>query len=727
MAAPRIYVLPTGDIGHLLFDTILAGLLAEPAEPPVFVSGVGEPATPRLRALVARSGRPLVQLEGGAIVHTREGRVEGDATAATIQAALRDRPERSVVLIEAGEASDSAGARHPLLPLGLDFTATLLARALAAESLCIWVVEGGVPSADPRFVSDAFVLPRLSYREASEVVYPNLGRLHPRTIVPLLDRQIPLFVGTPGGPNGTWIDRDGGEGRGMAKAVTAIETAGLIVIEGVGMMGISGIAARALGALAEARINVVMLSQAATEQSIGILVRLPDLEPALHAAQRGLSRELDRAEVQRVYALPDLGVVTVVDDHMRYRPGLTGRMFSTLGRAGINVVTMAEGASETNISAVVGARDLKRAVQSLHESFALGRQRAHVFLFGAGTVGKMLLEMMGDQAEPLLDTLNLHLQLVGLANTRGIAWDVDGIPFSEGLDRLRNASGRLDQDAITQHLIDSRLDRLIVVDATASEAITRLYPILLEHNIAVVTPNKQANTQSMAFYNRLKTAARQRDVPYFYETTVGAGLPVIGTLRDLLRSGDTIERIEGVLSGTMSYVFNELAAGRPIEQVLREAHRLGYTEPDPRDDLSGEDAARKLMILAREMGLAVEREDVDVESLVPPALAGVPLERFWAALAEGLAPLQDRSDAARANGERLHHVAGVYGSRLRVGVERVGPASPLFGLAGTDNLVAFTTRRYRQSPLVVRGPGAGPEVTAAGILADVIRAAELVT
>ncbi|MDZ4701562.1 MAG: ACT domain-containing protein [Rhodothermales bacterium] len=728
MPSSSIYVFPH-EAPDDRYDTAAAGGLLAYDGPGRLFAVVPPGREGIWRRITKWSNRPVCQLEGAAIVRVRGGRLDERPTAAAIAEAAAALPDNAIVYVEAGLATDDAGDAVPFYPPGVAFTATLLARYADAASITFWTDTPGVPSAPPRFIPDAFTLRHLSYREASEIVYPNTGFLHPRTMVPLFEQQIPLFIRScfdPGEP-GTRVDHTTGNTQGVAKAVTAIEGAGLVVIEGAGMMGIPGIAARALGALAEASINIAMLSQASTEQSIGIIVRQGDLQAALEAARRGLAEEIERSEVQRIYALPNLGVVTVVDDNMRYRPGLTGRMFSTLGRAGINVLTMAEGASETNISAVVEETDLKRAVQALHEAFALGRQRAHVFLFGAGTVGGMLLEMLGRQAEPLLEQLNLHLQLVGIANSKGIVWNVDGIDFDKGLAELARASVHLDQQAIIRHLINSRLDRLIVIDATASDAVTQIYPVLLEHNIAVVTPNKRANTQSMAFYNRLRKASRDRQVPYLYETTVGAGLPVIGTLRDLVRSGDSVLKIEGVLSGTLSFVFTQLALGRPVADVIQEAHRNGYSEPDPRDDLSGEDVARKLLILAREMGISVEREDVEVESLVPPALASVSIADFWAGLAEGFAPLQVRAEAAFAAGTRLRHVASIEGDRLRVSIQAVGPESPLYFLAGTDNLVAFTTARYLRNPLVVRGPGAGPEVTAGGILADVIRAAELVT
>ena len=429
--------------------------------------------------------------------------------------------------------------------------------------------------------------------------------------------------------------------------------------------------------------------------------------------------------MDRIYALEPVGIVTAVDDYMRYQPGLTGKMFSTFGRSGINVLTIADGASENNLTAVVDGKDLQAAVQSLHEAFCLGRRRAHVFMFGAGTIDRQLLELMEQLSEQWLDALNLHMCLVGVANSRHMIWDTRGIPFEAALSQLEAGMQTRDLEAIVEHLASCRLDRLIVIDATASNEIAHLYPVLLENNIAVVTPNKRANTLDMAFYRRLQRAAKEHQVPYFYETTVGAGLPVVSTLRDLIRSGDEIIQIQGVVSGTLSYLFNSMAGGLSFGESLRKAYENGFTEPDPRDDLSGEDVARKMLILAREMGVDIERDAVHLEPLLTGDMLNMPRDAFIKEMDELLASWRPSVELPPTG--RLHYIGSIEDGTIRIGIQAMGADSPFAQLQGSDNLIVFKTRRYFDNPLIIRGPGAGPAVTAGGVLADVIRAAELVT
>jgi len=490
---------------------------------------------------------------------------------------------------------------------------------------------------------------------------------------------------------------------------------------------VPGISARAFASLAARDINVLMISQASSEQSICIVVREDVATDAVESLHNTFSLELERGDVSSIAAQPECAVVSAVGDFILQRPGLAGRMFSTLGRSGVNVLAIAQGASETNISAVVGDADVRQAVRALHEVFALERDRAHLFLIGTGVIGKTLLEMLTEQAPVLLARMNLNLQLVGLANTRQMLWDVEGIPFGEALSRLGQSDGPRDLDTIVEHLVHSRLERLILVDATASDEVSHRYPELLERSIAVITPNKRANTQDQAFYDRLHRAALRHQVPYFYETTVGAGLPVISTLRDLMRSGDRIERIEGVFSGTLAYMFNGLSDGRAFSEIIRGARENGYTEPDPRDDLKGEDVARKLLILAREMGIQAERTDVAVESLVPVDLLDVSLDEFMLRLDEADEEWVRRVDDAARQGRRLQYIGLIEQERLSVRVRQIDATSPFAHLRGSDNMVVFTTKRYHTNPLVIQGPGAGPVVTSAGILADLIKAAELVS
>ena len=659
----------------------------------------------------ARRTTTLAGLLAGYLLNgTRAGTLFTDASDFE---SLTDWPANGIPVVAAANPPNAVGR-----------TSLLLVRALAAGRLTWWTRQGGILSADPAPAPAARVIPRLSLREAAEIALWNHGILSPGMLIPLQDLDVAWRIASfrdPPAP-GTIIGRTSAETTYPAKAVTGQDNLCLLVIEGFGMKGVAGLMAGALGALAAEGINIVMLSQAATEQSAGIVIDHAEKARGLDILRRRFADDIASGAIRRVYALDPVGVVTAVDDHMRYRPGITGRMFSTFGRSGINVLTIADGASENNISAVVDEADLPAAVQALHEAFCLGRRRAHVFLFGTGTIGRQLLELMHRQSDAWLDTLNLHLCLVGIANSRRMLWDTRGIPFDEALEKLDDATHPRDLEAIVRHLAGSRLDRLIVIDATASSEIARLYPVLFEHNIAVVTPNKRANTLDYAFYDRLHRTAREHQVPFFYETTVGAGLPIISTLRDLIRSGDEIIRIEGILSGTLAFLFNGMARGLSFGQALREAYENGFTEPDPRDDLSGIDVARKMLTLAREMGLRLERKDVELEPLLDEELLVMPREVFVADMEDLLAGWTPPN-----TGDRLQYIGVIENGAIRIGIRPVDEASPLAWLQGADNLVAFTTRRYRHNPLVVQGPGAGPAVTAGGVLADVIRAAELVT
>ena len=583
----------------------------------------------------------------------------------------------------------------------------------------------GVLSADPRIAPEAFTLAHLSYREAAELAHFGAKVLHPRTMRPLEEKGIPLRIKNTMNPDapGSLIVAEPPPGEGHIRAITAVRAAALVTLEGAGIIGVPDLTARVFETLADAELPVLLIAQASSQGSLCFAVRDRDRAETLRVLEKEFERECERGDLHGIRALADVAVLAGVGKGMREVPGLAGRMFATLARARVNVLAIAEGASEHNLSAVVEDADAPRAVDALHEAFPLGRLRAHVVVVGAGTIGRKLLGLLERQAPELLERHRLNLRLVGLADSRRLVWDERGLAFDGALDRL-NAVDAGGLDAVTEHVAAARLERLVVVDATASEEVARRYPDWLRAGAAVVTPNKQANTLGLDFYDAVRAAARAGEAPFLYETTVGAGLSVVSTLRDLVRTGDRVRRIEGVLSGTLAFLFNAMRDGAPFSAAVRLAAERGYTEPDPRADLSGEDVGRKLLTLAREMGLRPEPEAVRVESLVPEVLRAVPLAEFWNRLPEADADWTRRVAEHAERGEQMQYVSLLSPDEIHAGVRTLASDSPLADLRGAANVVAFHTERYADEPLIVQGPGASAEITASVLLADIVRAAE---
>ncbi|HLA64918.1 MAG TPA: bifunctional aspartate kinase/homoserine dehydrogenase I [Rhodothermales bacterium] len=697
------------------------------------VLGVGERlAAPLVAAAFRTAGADVVALEADGFIRTDEtfgnAAVDFPATDRLVRAALGSLPERRIAVVTGFIGSTPAGVATTLGRSGSDYTATILAGALDAARCTIWTDVAGVFSADPRLVPEAVPIPRLSYREAAELAYFGAQVLHPRTMLPVERKGIPLLIKStmePAAP-GTLVSAETESVDLRVKAVSSIPDVAVVMLEGAGMLAVPGTAARAFGALAERGVNVRMVSQASSEQSICLVVDAADAASAESALRGAFATALARGDLRDIYTVPDCAVVSAVGDGMRHQPGLAGRLFATLGRAGVNVLAIAQGAAETNISAVVAAADVRAAVGALHEAFPLRRRRVHVAIAGTGTVSKKLLEILAAYAPVLLAEHGIHLRLVGLANSRRMRWAPDGMGLATAQEELEADGEPADLDTFLQNLRGRGLERRLFIDATASPDVARRYVELLEDGVGVVTPNKQANTLDMAYYRRLRAAARRREVSYHYETTVMAGLPVVFTIRDLLRSGDRVERIEGVFSGTLAFVFSRLSEGVLFSRAVQEAMEKGYTEPDPRDDLAGEDVARKVLILAREAGWEVERSDVTVESLVPEELRDVPRDAFLDRLPELDEAWAARIAAAAADGHRLYYVGRIGADGLSVGVHAAPPGPPFGGgPRGTDNVVIIHSLRYHEAPLIVQGPGAGPDVTAAGLLADLVKAAEL--
>ena len=705
------------------------------------VASAGERASaPLVAAAFRRAGHAALALDATALIRTDgrfdEATVDAATTRAQVEAAVADLAPDTVAVVTGFVGATADGVTTTLGRSGSDYTATILGGALDAAEVVIWTDVDGVLSADPRVVPEAFTLPRLSYAAAAELAHFGAKVLHPRTMRPLEPAGIPLRIANTLRPEaaGTRVgpaDAPGRDGAaaGRVDALTAVRGAALVRVEGAATIPTATLAARTLGALAEAGVEVLLVAQASAAGSVCVAVREGDADAAVARLAAAFEREAERGEVRGVAAERGAAVVAAVGAGLGGAAGLAGRLFATLGRARVNVRAIAQGASDHALSCAVADADAPAALVALHEAFALRRLRAHVAVVGAGTLGRRLLDLLGAQADALRAD-GLHLRLVAAADSRRLLFDAAGVAPADALDRLAAAPpSDAPLDALAAGLAASRLERVVVVDATPSAVVAARHSDWLGAGVAVVTPNKAVTTQPEAAWQRAQasargSAARGAAAPYLYDAAVGAGLGVVARLRDLVRTGDRVHRVEGALSGTLSFVMAALHAGVPFSEAVRQARDAGLTEPDPRDDLSGRDAARKLALLAREIGAEADPAAAHVESLVPEGLEDVPLEAFWERLPEA-----DAGWTARlAEGWPLQAVASLDldegRPQLAVRVEPVAPDEPLATLRGGEVLVAFHTARYGARPLVLRGPGASAEVTAAVVLADVVRAAE---
>ena len=624
-------------------------------------------------------------------------------------------------------ASTMDGVTTTLGRGGSDLTASILAACLGAEEIQIWTDVDGIMTADPRAVPDAFVIPEISYLEAMEMSHFGAKVLHPPAILPAMDRGIPVRILNTFSPDkpGTRIVKHGVPSSWPIRGIASIPSISLLLLQGPGLPGVAGIAARMFAALASAGINIILITQGSSELSICCAVLPKDAEKGALVLKEEFKYEIDSGTIQRPSIEQDLSIIAVVGEMMKHRVGISGRVFKALGRNGINVVAIAQGSSELNISIVISALDRNKAMCSIHDAFFLaGVRTVNVFLVGTGLIGSTLLTQVAAQHERLFRDRSIRVRIAGIANSRHMLIDSKGIDLENWREALQSGN-KTDISAFIREILNLNLQNACFCDCTASEDITHHYETLLSASISIVTPNKRANSGSFSNYQRLVNIARDMDVPYRYETTVGAGLPVIGTIQDLVASGDEILRIEAVLSGTISFIFNNLGKGSSFSELLAEAKLRGYTEPDPRDDLSAKDIIRKMIILAREAGFSLEESQIQIESLVPKQIIhALSIEEFLALLPEMDEMMRKSCDSASRSGRVLRYVAIVTPMEARLSLSSFGPDSPFYSLSGTDNMVVITSKRYSQNPLVIRGPGAGAEVTAGGVFADILKTAE---
>jgi aspartokinase/homoserine dehydrogenase 1 len=622
-------------------------------------------------------------------------------------------------------AQDKNGAATTLGRNGSDFSGSIFGALLNAREIDIWTDVDGVLSADPRRVPEAAIIDRLTYNEAMELAYFGAKVLHPQTMGPAVANAIPIRILNTFNADGagTLISAERQHALPV-KGVTSIEGIGIVNLEGSGMIGVPGTAHRLFGALREAEVSVILISQGSSEHSICCAVPEHQVEKAAQAARDAFERELRTGQIQDVAIDRDLAVLAIVGEDMAGTPGVSAKLFTALGRSGVNVRVIAQGASERNISVVVNGEAATRALRAAHSAFYLSPHTVSIGLIGAGQVGAVLLDQLAAQTARLSDRFNLNFRVRGICTSKRMALFESGADLKDWRGEIERNATSLNTEAFIDHVRADHIPHTVIIDCSASEDVSRQYPHFFERGIHVVTANKKAGSAESAFQDKIAAARTAGNAHFLYETTVGAGLPVIQTTRELRETGDDIVSIDGIFSGTLAFLFNTWDGVIPFSEVVSDARRRGYTEPNPADDLSGLDVARKLIILAREMGLKLELSDVKVESLVPAALAHVDAETFMRRLPEFDSAIRDRFESAKAQGKTLRYVGRVEASgKASVGIVELDPKAALANTALTDNIVRYTTRRYSTNPLIVQGPGAGPEVTAGGVFADLLRLA----
>ncbi|MBQ3930347.1 MAG: bifunctional aspartate kinase/homoserine dehydrogenase I [Paludibacteraceae bacterium] len=626
-------------------------------------------------------------------------------------------------------ASDSTSGEITNLGRGgSDYTAAIIAGALDAEALEIWTDVDGFMTADPRLVNNAYVIDELSYIEAMELSNFGAKVLYPPTIYPVYERNIPIFIKNTNNHTcrGTRISNiKNPEGR-TVKGISSINDTCLITLQGMGMVGVLGISSRTFKALADEGISVFLISQASSENSTTFAIQNSEAEAAIKALTKEFSAELERGEIWSITPQKNLATVAIVGENMRFNTGLAGKLFDTLGRSGVNIIACAQGASETNISFVITQKYLKKALNVLHDSFFLADyQVLNIFQVGTGTVGGSLLEQIEHQQEKILKQNSVKLNVVGITDINGSIFNADGIDLKNYKEEVKANGKPTTPEEIKQTIIDMNLFNSVFVDCTASAAIASLYTDLLNHNVSIVAANKIAASGPYSIYENLKNTARRKGIKYLFETNVGAGLPIINTMNSLINSGDRILKIEAVLSGTLNFIFNTISKDISFSKSIQMAKEARFSEPDPRIDLSGTDVIRKLVILARESGYAVEQADVKKNLFVPDKYFEGTLEDFWKNIPELDEEFEKQRQQLEKEHKKYRFVATMKEGECSVGLQAIDASHPFYDLEGSNNIVMIQTERYFNDPMIIKGYGAGASVTAAGVFGDIMSIANI--
>ena len=626
-------------------------------------------------------------------------------------------------------AADATGTTTTLGRGGSDYTAAIIASALAANVLEIWTDVSGMMTADPRIVNNYKLIPQISYQEAMELSHFGAKVIYPPTIQPVMNKNIPVWIKNTFAPDdeGTVIQNETMKNGSAIRGISSINKISLVSLEGSGMAGIPGFSKRLFEALAFKKINVIMITQSSSEHSICVGIETGNALAAKLAVDEAFAYEIETKKVEPLIMENDLSIVALVGDNMKNHTGIAGRMFSALGKNGINIRAIAQGSSERNISAVISVNDVSKAVNVLHEAFfETTYKQVHFFIAGIGNVGSKLIAQLNQQLDYLKHQMRLNIKVTGIVNSKKMLLNDDGINLANYAQLIKEGQP-VTIDEYVELIISKNLRNTVFVDVTASDVVAGCYNKMLQKSIAVVACNKVACSSAYVYYRQLKESAREYNAKFLFETNVGAGLPIIGTLSDLTSSGDKINKMEAVLSGTLNFVFNNYDGTTSFASVVKQAQDEGYTEPDPRLDLSGKDVMRKIMILAREAGEQIEMEDISNESFMPESCMTGTVENFYAEMEKNEDHFKAIYSDAVAAGNKLKFVASYSpsvdgGSKAAVGLQQINPQHDFYHLYGKDNVVLFYTNRYVEQPLVVKGAGAGAEVTASGVFADIIRA-----
>ena len=654
--------------------------------------------------------------------------IDADLTTQLVKEAFKDLNEKTIYVVPGFIARDRD--THETTNLGRggsDYTASILAAVLNAEVLEIWTDVDGFMTADPKVIKSAYTINELSYVEAMELCNFGAKVIYPPTIYPVCVKNIPIKVKNTFNPEhpGTLIKEKIEDDNKPIKGISSIKGTTLITVTGLSMVGVIGVNRRIFTTLANKGISVFMVSQASSENSTSIGVRDEDAEAAAEVLNAEFAKEIETGAMYPMQVESGLATIAIVGENMKQTPGIAGKLFGTLGRSGISVIACAQGASETNISFVVDGRFLRKSLNVLHDSFFLSEYKVlNLFICGIGTVGGMLLEQIRTQQQFLMQSRRLKLNVVGISDVDNFVLDRDGIDL-DNYEKILRAGFPANTEHMKEEIVKMNIFNSVFVDCTASRQIAMLYQTFLEHNISVVAANKIAASSDYDSYLKLKQTARDRGVWFRYETNVGAGLPIIGTINDLCNSGDKILKIEAILSGTLNFIFNEIAADVPFSETVRRAKEQRYSEPDPRIDLSGTDVIRKLVILTREAGYKVEQDDVEKHLFVPNDYFEGSLDDFWKRLPELDADFEARRQKLEAENKRWRFVATMENGKTNVALKEVPYGHPFYGLEGSNNIVLLTTERYKEYPMLIQGYGAGAAVTAAGVFANIMSIANI--